>query len=106
MVRLYQQLLSIMSLNQESQLLGGVTVFQFLKLIISASKDLTGWSYVMVTRSLLAQLPKDTRETIDYCVQHEFVEVKKLGQSHEYWITRKGREFYEMEAKKDGRYSG
>ncbi|UII25783.1 hypothetical protein LVD15_21140 [Fulvivirga maritima] len=93
-----------MTLNLEAHLLEGIDVFDFLQLIVSTPKDLAGKSYLLVTKSLLSQLPQTTIDTIDYCLKHDFVEIKELGRSNEYWITRKGLEYYYIEDSRGARF--
>ncbi|MBL3657188.1 hypothetical protein [Fulvivirga sediminis] len=93
-----------MTLNLEAHLLEGIDVFNFLQLIVSTPKDLAGKSYVLVTKSLLSQLPQSTNDTIEHCLRHGFVEVKQLGRSNEYWITRKGLEYYHIEDSRGARF--
>ncbi|UII21576.1 hypothetical protein [Fulvivirga ligni] len=71
-----------------------LTVKDFLSLIINSSTDLAGENYLLVTYSVLSGATRVATETINYCVDHGFVKENKKGQSTEYSITEKGREFY------------
>lgn len=89
--------------NIENQLKQNLSVVEFLGLILTAPKDLSGTGpYILVPAGVLNAASRNTTETINYCKEHELIEVKPLGSKcYEFHITAKGAAFHRSQKIKE-----
>lgn len=90
-------------INIEKRLREELTIVQLLKLLQSVPSDLTGRrGYILVPQDFLGNASRSASDTINYCKEHEFIEVKPMGSKcYELHITGKGLAFMRMNSGED-----
>ncbi|MBL6445349.1 hypothetical protein JMN32_03460 [Fulvivirga sp. 29W222] len=87
-------------INIAQRLKADLTVIELIKLLKSASEDLTGTGqYTLIPSDTLATASRTAMDTINYCQEHEFIRVEKLGSKcYEFHVTSKGLAFLNSQA--------
>ncbi|MBL6446415.1 hypothetical protein JMN32_08855 [Fulvivirga sp. 29W222] len=84
-------------INISNGLKGGLTVIELITLLKNAPGDISNpLGYVLVPASELSGASKAARDTINYCEEHGFIEIKYTGKKcYEFSLTEKGLSFCE-----------
>ena len=82
-------------INIVQRLKEDLTVIELIKLLKSAPEDLTGMGlYTLIPTDTLSTASRTSLDTINYCKEHDFIRVEKLGNKcFEFHLTGKGLAF-------------
>ncbi|MBL6445367.1 hypothetical protein JMN32_03555 [Fulvivirga sp. 29W222] len=82
----------------------GLTVIELIELVQSSTGDISNpLGYVLVPASKLSDASKAALDTINYCEEHGFIEIKYTGKKcYEFSVTEKGLSFLQRQPR-DGK---
>lgn len=89
-------------INLSNRLQQDLTIVELIKLLKSAPGDISNptTGYILVPASQLSEASKASRDTISYCEEHQFIEVRPAGKKcYEFRVTEKGLAFLRSQPK-------